>query len=280
MRSRRFIQCDVFTSEPTRGNGLAVIVDGDGLSVQQMQRFAAWTQLAETTFLMPPTDPGADYKVRIFTPAREIPFAGHPTLGSCAAWLQSGGQPKNAGTVKQECAVGIVTIDTTGQMPAFAAPPTRTTPMAEETRDKVVATLGIDPGRIVRTAQLDNGPVWQAFELRSAEDVLAVDATRVHHGNLQRIGLFGRHERGGDCDYETRMLSSTSMNNEDPVTGSLNAAIACWMYGDGQWREPVTVAQGTRLDRLGRVYMRRDAANGTIWVGGQTCMLIEGTVTL
>ncbi|MEQ1716834.1 MAG: PhzF family phenazine biosynthesis isomerase, partial [Hyphomicrobium sp.] len=151
MRTRRFIQCDVFTSEPTKGNGLAVVIDGDGLSDRQMQDFAAWTNLAETTFLLAPTTSEADYKVRIFTPAREMLFAGHPTLGSCASWLTSGGRPKTPGVVKQECGVGIVAIDVSGAVPAFAAPPTKIAPMAPEKLHAITTALGIKWDRIVRT---------------------------------------------------------------------------------------------------------------------------------
>ncbi|WP_197521033.1 PhzF family phenazine biosynthesis protein [Bradyrhizobium icense] len=181
MQKRRFIQCDVFTSTPTKGNGLAVILDAEELDARQMQEFAAWTNLAETAFLLPPTTPAADYKVRIFTPAREMLFAGHPTLGSCAAWLRSGGKPRSSGAVVQECGVGLVTIDVSGEVPAFAAPPTKIEPLPTERLRAITEALWIIPERVVRVAQLSNGPVWQVLQLKSAADVLAADSSRTRY---------------------------------------------------------------------------------------------------
>ena len=280
MRERRFIQCDVFTSTPTRGNGLAVVVDGDGLTDQAMQTFAAWTNLAETTFLMPPTVPEADYKVRIFTPGREMLFAGHPTLGSCASWLASGGKPKTTGVVRQECGVGIVAVDVSGVVPAFAAPQTTVEALPEEALQKIIAALGIARDRIVRTALLNNGPVWQVLELAGAADVLAADSAKIRYPEFLGIGLIGAHPAGSECDYETRMLGASSGMSEDPITGSLNAAVACWMYGAGYWHGPVKIAQGTRINRLGRLHIRHDVRSEIVWVGGETCMMIKGTLTL
>jgi len=279
-RRRRFIQCDVFTSVPARGNGLAVVVDGDGLDDREMQAFAAWTNLAETTFLLAPTAAEADYKVRIFTPAREMPFAGHPTLGSAAAWLRCGGRPSEPGIVRQECAVGIVAIDISGETPAFAAPATTVAPLAAEARDAITTALGIAADRVLRTALLANGPVWQVLELASAADVLAADSSLIRYPAFRGIGLIGAHPPGSECSYETRMLGASSGMSEDPITGSLNAAIAQWMYGAGHWQGPVLVAQGTRIGRLGRLHIRRDEASGTVWIGGRTLVLIEGTLTL
>ncbi len=279
MRQRRFIQCDVFTSTPTKGNGLAVVVDGEGLTDTQMQAFAAWTNLAETTFLLPPTKPEADYKVRIFTPAREMLFAGHPTLGSCASWLRSGGKSKTTGAVKQECGVGIVTIDISGEVPAFATPDTAVAPLPPDKLAAITSALGISADRIVRTALLSNGPVWHALELASAADVLAVDSSKVRYPAFIGIGLIGAHPAGSPIAYEARMLAPSSGMSEDPITGSFNAAAAKWMYGAGHWQAPLVVAQGTRIGREGRVHIRRDEA-GTVWIGGQTCIMIEGTLTL
>lgn len=278
MRKRRFMQCDVFTSKPTKGNGLAVVVDGDGLTAEQMQAFAAWTKLAETTFLLPPTTPEADYKVKIYTPAREMLFAGHPTLGSCACWLASGGKPRTAGIVRQECGVGIVDIDTSGSVPAFAAPPTKIAPLPTDKLSKITSALGLSPDRIVRTALLSNGPEWQALELKSAEDVLAADSSKIRYPEFAGVGLLGAHPQGAECSHEVRMLGA-STGGEDPVTGSLNAALAQWMYGEGLWRDPVVIAQGTCVGREGRLYIRRDDATGTVWVGGNTISMIEGTLT-
>lgn len=279
MQSRRFIQCDVFTDTPIRGNGLAVVVDGAGIPDEEMQAFAAWTNLAESTFLMPPTDPDvSDYKVRIFSPGREMPFAGHPTLGSCAAWLHAGGVPKKAGVVRQECAVGIVDVDISGDIPAFVAPPTKVARLSDANLQAIAGALSIGRERIVRTALLDNGPVWQVLELESAEDVLALDASKVRWPEFKAIGLIGRHPQGGECDFEVRMLGPSSGMLEDPVTGSLNSAIACWMYGQGHWTAQVTVAQGTAIGRMGRIHIRQRGDD--IMIGGRTQILIEGTIAL
>ena len=279
MRKRRFIQCDVFTSVPTKGNGLAVVVDGDGLSDQAMQDFAAWTNLAETTFLLTPTTDEADYKVRIFTPKREMPFAGHPTLGSCAAWIFTGGQSRTRGVVKQECGVGIIDIDVTGTVPAFAAPKTTVAPLPPEKLEAIISAFGLARDRILQTAQLANGPVWQVLELASAADVLAADSAKVRYPEFLGVGLIGAHPPGSECQFEVRNIAPSSGMSEDPITGSLNAAIARWMYESGRWRDPVIVAQGTCIGREGRLFIRRDDA-GTVWVGGQTSILIEGTLTL
>ncbi len=276
----RFIQCDVFTSTPGKGNGLAVVVDAIGLTDVQMQGFAAWTNLAETTFLLPPTVPGADYKVRIFTPAREMPFAGHPTLGSCAAWLRCGGQPHSAGIVVQECNVGLITIDLGGEAPAFAAPPTTWEPVPDGDLQDLISTFAIPTADLVGSARLANGPVWHVLELANAQAVLAVDAQRARYPQFLGIGLIGPHPAGAACDYEVRMLCPSSGMLEDPITGSLNAAIARWKYASGAWHSAVTVAQGTKIGREGRVFLRHDLATGTVWVGGKTCHLIEGLLDL
>ena len=280
MLQRRFIQCDVFTSVPTRGNGLAVVVDGEGLSDEAMQAFAAWTNLAETTFLMAPTTEAADYKVRIFTPKREMLFAGHPTLGSCASWLRAGGKSRTEGVVRQECGVGIVDIDVSGGVPAFAAPPTTIAPLPPDKLAAITSALGLSHERILRTVQLANGPVWQVLELASAADVLAADSSKIRYPEFVGIGLIGAHPPGSECQYEVRMLAPSSGMSEDPITGSLNAALAQWMYGSGHWHDPVTVAQGTCLGRQGRVFIRRDDSTGIVWIGGHTRILIEGTLTL
>jgi len=281
MQQRRFIQCDVFTDQPTRGNGLAVVVDGAGLTDTQMQDFAAWTNLAETTFLLPPTVPEADYRVRIFTPAREMPFAGHPTLGSCAAWLHSGGVPARPGIVRQECAVGMVDIDLGGDVPSFVAPPTRITPMEDTQFRAIIERLEIAPDRVVATTQLENGPVWQVLELAAVADVTAVEAMRVRWPEFKAIGLIGAHPPGSETDYEVRMLAPSSGMSEDPITGSLNAAIARWFHSLGRLDRPLLVSQGGCIGRVGRVHIRADAADaGRILIGGQTLLLIEGTVTL
>jgi len=281
MKSRRFIQCDVFTPLPTQGNALAVVVDAQGLTEEQMRRFAAWTNLAETTFLLPPEHPDADYRVRIFTPSREMPFAGHPTLGSCAAWLHTGGTAREAGVVRQECAVGVIEIDVNREDSlAFGAPPTAIEPMQSDQFEAIVETLAIPRESILHTAQLDNGPVWQAFQLDSAEAVLALDASRVRWPSFKAIGFIGAHPPGGECDYEVRMLAPSSGMSEDPITGSLNAALAHWMRSEGRLTGPVTIAQGTVINRCGRVSIQPGKQPQDIQIGGQVHILVEGTVIL
>ena len=279
MQSRRFIQCDVFTPTPTRGNALAVVVDGEGISDAAMQEFAAWTNLAETTFILPPNDTAADYRLRIFTTSREMLFAGHPTLGSCAAWLHCGGQPRQAGLVRQECAIGIVDIDISGTLPAFVSPPTVIRPMQPENFDAIVKVLEIPPESILHSAELDNGPVWQAFQLDSAERVLALDSARVRWPEYKALGFIGAQPEGHECDYEVRMLAPSSGMSEDPITGSLNSALAHWLQAEGRLPQAVTVAQGTNINRHGRVSIRPlDATN--VLIGGQTHILIEGSLQL
>lgn len=280
MQSRRFIQCDVFTPTATRGNALAVVVDGDGLDDAEMQQFAAWTNLAETTFILPPSDPAADYRVRIFTTTREMLFAGHPTLGSCAAWLHCGGRPRQAGLVRQQCAIGLVDIDTSDPLlPAFRSPPTAIRPMQSDNYERIVATLDIPHDAILHRAELDNGPVWQAFQLDSAERVLALDSSRVRWPEFRALGFIGAHAEGGECDYEVRMLAPSSGMSEDPITGSLNAALAHWLQAEGRLPRAVTVAQGTNIGRHGRVSIR-PADSNNVMIGGQTHILIDGSVLL
>ena len=277
--SRRFIQCDVFSPVPTQGNGLAVVIDAEDLTDSQLQGFAAWTNLAETTFLLPPTEPSADYRVRIFTPAQELPFAGHPTLGSCAAWLHAGGAPQESGVVRQECGIGIVDIDVSGERLAFVAPPTAIEPMPDNALGEITSALDILPDSVIRSTRLDNGPQWQVLQLTTAEDVLAVDSSKVRWPEFNAIGLIGAHPAGEGPDYEVRMLAPSSGMSEDPITGSLNAALAFWLREVGLLTGPLTVAQGTAIGRSGRVYIKPDGAD-RILIGGDTTILIEGTITL
>lgn len=280
-KQRRFMQCDVFSSFPTKGNALAVVLDSDGLSVEAMQGFAAWTNLAETTFLFPPETVEADYRVRIFTPSREMPFAGHPTLGSCASWLHAGGRPKQAGVVRQECGVGIVAIDISTDIPAFIAPPTVVSPMPAEKFAELIEKLDINPDHIVRYSVLNNGPEWHVFELQTAEQVLAVDSSRVRWPNEKAIGLIGRHGHGAECDFEVRMLAPSSGMSEDPITGSLNSALAHWRLQNNELDDAALVAQGTHINRLGRIYITPSKSTpGEVSIGGRTNILIEGMVRL
>jgi PhzF family phenazine biosynthesis protein len=280
MQSRRFIQCDVFTPTPTLGNALAVVVDGEGVSEESMRRFAAWTNLAETTFILPAEDPEADYKLRIFSPTREMLFAGHPTLGSCAAWLHCGGKPGEKGIARQECGVGIVEIDCSdpGKL-AFTSPPTAIRPMQPDNFEAIAETLEIARDKILFFAELDNGPVWQVMQLDSAATVLALDSSRVRWPVFKGIGIIGAHPAGAECDFEVRMLAPSSGMSEDPITGSLNSALAHWLQAEGRLKHAVTVAQGTCIDRHGRVSIN-PIDDKNVRIGGQTHILIEGTVLL
>jgi PhzF family phenazine biosynthesis protein len=276
---RRFIQCDVFSATPTKGNALAVVVDGDGLSDEAMQRFARWTNLAETTFLMKPDAPEADYMVRIFTPACELPFAGHPTLGSCMAWLKAGGTPREQKLIRQQCQIGIIEIDLSTGTPAFAAPPTKIAPMEPMQNARIREQFGLRHDQIVNAVELNNGPVWQVFELQSASDVLDVDSSKVRWPEFKAIGLLGKSPDEGKADYEVRMLAPASGMSEDPITGSLNAAIAKWLSSIDRLTEEIIVSQGTRIQRDGRVSIRPDE-NGTVWIGGDVHLIVEGVMRL
>lgn len=280
---RPFQQVDVFTETPYRGNPLAVVLDGSGLSTEVMQQFTDWTNLSECTFLLPPTEDGlasgADYRVRIFCPGRELPFAGHPTLGSCHAWLAAGGKPRGEHVV-QECGVGLVPIKRDGKRLAFAAPPLRRSGPLDEAEVTLIARgLGLERDEIVAHAWCENGPPWRGVMLRSAEQVLAVRPDATVLAGME-IGVVGPQLAGSDTAFEVRAFFHTKQTLcEDPVTGSLNAALAQWLIGAGLAPERYVAAQGTALAREGRVHVERDAA-GTIWIGGASHTCIEGQVRL
>ncbi len=276
------MQCDVFSTTPMGGNGLAVVMDSEGLSDDQMQAFARWTNLAETTFIAPPSDSAADYDIRIFTAARELPFAGHPTLGTATCWLAAGNTPKQAGLIRQNCGVGLVEIDLSGETPAFIAPPTKITGMAPDILAQITSRLNLDPARICRHAVLENGPVWYAIEMADAADLLTLDASAIIPINGIAVGLIAPHT-AGDADYEVRMFSMWAELKEDPITGSLNAALAHWMQAQGRTKRPHIVTQGTCISRQGRVHViptPEDPDHGPIRIGGHTNILIAGRVTL
>ncbi|WP_296417429.1 PhzF family phenazine biosynthesis protein [Pseudooctadecabacter sp.] len=273
------MQCDVFSTRPTGGNGLAVVLDGHGLTDDQMQTFARWTNLAETTFIFPPSDPAADYDLRIFTPGREMLFAGHPTLGSAECWLAAGHTPATDGKIVQNCGVGLVEIDLTGSVPAFVAPPTRITPMDAAQRDRLVAQFGLDPACVTDSAVLNNGPEWHVLQLAQAEDVLSVDLDKVSQQDRLAVGLIAPQTRDHDADYEVRMFGMLFGIKEDPITGSLNAALAHWFQDKGLADAPYCVAQGTQIGRTGRVFVT-PSPDGSIRIGGHTNILIKGHVTL
>lgn len=278
LSTRPFTQVDVFTEVPYLGNPLAVVVDAEGLSTGQMQHFANWTNLSETTFLLPPRDPAADYRVRIFTGSEEFPFAGHPTLGSAHAWLEAGGVPKRAGVLVQECGAGLVKVKFDGGRLAFAAPPlTRFGPVDEATTEQLAAGLRLPKTALLDASWLVNGPQWIGVLLESAERVLALEPDLDAMGEL-KVGVIGPHEPGAGVDFEVRTFIPGDAMVEDPVTGSFNAGAAQWLIASGRAPEDYVAAQGTVLGRSGRIHVR--AENGDIWVGGNVATCIQGTVRL
>lgn len=270
----------MFSAVPYRGNPLAVVLDGSGLTDREMARFANWTNLSETTFVLPPTDPAtADYRLRIFTTHGELPFAGHPTLGSAHAFLASGGRRTSSDHVVQECGVGLVTVRTTGDRLAFAAPvPLRTGPLDPDLLQRVCRALRIAPTEVVANQWVDNGPGWVAVLLESAARVLAIEPDPMAFGDL-KIGIVGAEIRGAATDYQLRALfGAEGRITEDPVTGSLNASVAQWLIESGRAAESYTAAQGSRLGRDGRIFIER--VDGVVWVGGDVVTCIRGDVTL
>jgi PhzF family phenazine biosynthesis protein len=273
---RPFCQVDVFTAEPLRGNPVAVVLDAVGLSDDDMAGLANWTNLSETTFVLPPGDPGADYRVRIFTPVQELPFAGHPTLGTAHAWLEAGGTPAQGSTVVQECGVGLVDIDR-GDRLAFAAPPLlRSGPADDALVAEIAGLLSLTPEDLVAVEWVDNGPGWVAALLADAEAVLAA---RPAFTELD-LGLVGFHPPGSPQAIEVRgFFPKDGALVEDPVTGSLNASVAQWLLGSGRLAAPYVAAQGTAIGRAGRIHVRQDD-DGTIWVAGDTVTCVSGHLEL
>lgn len=303
---RPYWQVDVFTGQPYWGNPLAVVLDGSGLSDEAMQRFARWTHLSETTFVLPPTQAGADYRVRIFTPGGELPFAGHPTLGTCQAWLEAGGTPQHPDLIVQECAVGLVSIRRTGQQLAFAAPPLTRSMPDPALLAQITQALGITAQHILAAQMLDNGPRWLGLLLDSVDTVLALEpdhqrlralgqkvgvaALTQDSGAVQLIARSSRETRAfaehaadppqlAAPDLEVRAFAAPVGITEDPVTGSLNASLAQWLMAEGQLPTRYVAAQGSCLGQAGRVLLERDA-QGQVWVGGQVQTCITGRVIL
>ncbi|MGB1506105.1 MAG: PhzF family phenazine biosynthesis protein [Acidimicrobiales bacterium] len=276
---RAFTQVDVFTADPYRGNPLAVVLDGDGLSDDEMQRFANWTNLSETTFIVPPTDPAADYRVRIFTTEVELPFAGHPTLGTCHAWLEAGGVPSRDGLIVQECGIGLVTVRHAERL-AFAAPPLlRSGTVDDSDLLDTCAVLGIEPAAVVAAAWADNGPGWIAVDLGDADAVLDLEPDMNARPDY-KIGVVGTYPPGSSSAIEVRALfkMGDGPGAEDPVTGSLNAALAQWLLGSGRLSSPYVASQGTVLGRAGYVHV--EEADGEIWIGGDVVTCVDGEVDL
>ena len=297
MKQRAFKQVDVFTDRPYYGNPLAVVLDGSGLTTEEMQHFTNWTNLSECTFLLPPTDASADYKVRIFCPGRELPFAGHPTLGTCHAWLEAGGIPRTSGAaggtphgefIVQECGIGLVKIRRDGARLAFAAPPLLKSGPLEETDVALIARgIGVARSDIVAHAWCDNGPKWRGVMLRSAEQVLALKPDAAVLSGLDigvvgprgKVGVIGAQSSQADTQFEVRaFFPGNNGMTEDPVTGSLNAAVAQWLIGAGLAPSSYVAAQGTALARAGRVHVQQ--LGNDIWIGGASITCVDGKVSL
>ena len=305
IRTRPFQQVDVFTATPLRGNPLAVVLDGEDLTDAQMQAFAAWTQLSETTFVLPPTPEGraggADYRVRIFTPGGELPFAGHPTLGTAHAWLAAGGQPQTPDRLVQECGVGLVTLRQEAGHRAFAAPPLRRSAPEAGPLDGVLEALGLAPEEVLAAQHLDNGPHWLGLLLPDVETLLALEPD---HAALKQLGIkvgvaakrqsphglirrasrearafAGTAAQADTTDLEVRGFAAPVGITEDPVTGSLNASLAQWLIADGHMPRQYRARQGTRLGRAGEVFVTQDEA-GQVWIGGEVADCIRGEVRL
>jgi PhzF family phenazine biosynthesis protein len=274
---RAFRQVDVFSAERYRGNPVAVVLDADGLSTEDMQQFANWTNLSETTFVLPPTSAQADYRVRIFTPAAELPFAGHPTLGTCHAWLEAGGRPASPDVYVQECGAGLIRIRPAEAGLALAAPPLiRSGAVDEPLAERIAAQLGISRADMVDLAWADNGPGWVAVLLPTADAVLALRPGVV---DLD-IGVAGPYPPGRPAAFEVRAFFPVAGSTvEDPVTGSLNAALAGWLLDTGRATAPYLASQGTALGRAGQVHISRDPG-GQIWVAGASRTYVSGEAEL
>ena len=274
---RRFQLVDVFSDQPFSGNPLAVVGDADSLSTEHMQQITRWMNLSETAFLLSPTIAGADYRVRIFTLAREMPFAGHPTLGSCHAWLRGGGRPHDDAKIIQECGAGLVPIRQSHATLAFAAPPrVRTGPVDEPKLEEIARVLRIARSDIVDVQWADNGPGWIVVLLDTAQAVLDLEPARDHATRLD-VGIVGPYPSGSQPAFELRAIFTDHYGTirEDPVTGSLNASAAQWLLATGRAAAPYTASQGARVGRDGRIYISQDE-DGTVWVGGRTTTLFDG----
>ncbi|WP_274919503.1 PhzF family phenazine biosynthesis protein [Streptomyces sp. WZ-12] len=277
-RMRSFAQVDVFAETPYLGNPVAVVLNGDGLSDEDMARLATWTNLSETTFVVPPESGEADYALRIFTPGGEIPFAGHPTLGSAHAWLEAGGVPKSPGKLTQECRLGLVDVRRSGTSLSFRAPdPRQVGPLDPSHLDRIARGLRISREQITAHQWVDNGPGWAAVQLSSAEEVLALRPDARHMNDLM-LGVVGAYPEGSQLCFEVRAFGAPAGVREDPVTGSLNASIAQWLIGNGTAPRSYKVGQGTRLGRQGVLTV--EAHGEEVWIGGNSITCLRGTIHL
>jgi PhzF family phenazine biosynthesis protein len=270
---------DVFSATPFLGNPVAVVLDGRDLADDDMRRLARWTNLSETTFVLPATSADADYRLRIFSPGGELPFAGHPTLGSAHAWLEHGGTPRTPGRIVQECEAGLVTLRSQDDALAFAAPPmVHTGPLEDSYLDEIIAAFGIDPSDVLAHQWVDNGPGWSVVQLPSAANVLALEPDLARIPDAM-VGAIGAHPRGSEHAFEMRTFAPRAGVAEDPVCGSMNASVGQWLIGTGGAPTSYRVSQGARLGRAGDILVTADDS-GTVWVGGPTITCIRGTVTL
>lgn len=282
MQQRNFKQVDVFTGTPYRGNPVAVVLDGTGLADAQMQRFARWTNLSETTFLLPARSDQADYQVRIFTPGGELPFAGHPTLGSCHAWLEAGGKPRGREFIVQDCGVGLVRIRRDGARLAFAAPPLKRSAPSPTVLAQVAQALGVKASQVIAAQTLDNGPVWTAMLLDSPQTVLGLSPNHLQLKQLgHKVGVAAIYPQASQAGphLEVRAFAAPIGVTEDPVTGSLNASLAQWLIAEGHMPQRYLAAQGACLERAGRIHLERDP-HQQVWVGGESVTCISGAVVL
>ncbi|MFD3310271.1 PhzF family phenazine biosynthesis protein [Streptomyces sp. NPDC058694] len=278
-RTRPFVQVDVFSTSPYSGNPVAVVLDGTDLSDEEMQRLARWTNLSETTFVLPPTVPEADYRLRILTPDGELPFAGHPTLGSAHAWLDGGGVPQDADRVVQECAAGLVTVRRGEGALAFAAPPrVREGALDEDYLKQIVGAFGITRDRVLAHQWVDNGPGWAVIQLATAEEVLALEPDLSLVPDAM-VGAIGAHPDGSAHRFEMRTFAPGVGVPEDPACGSMNAGVGQWLTSTGAAPTSYRVSQGARLGRAASIEVTADT-DGTVWVSGATVVCVRGIITL
>jgi len=278
-RARSFVQVDVFFTSPYSGNPVAVVLDGTDLSDEEMQGLARWTNLSETTFVLPSTVPEADYRLRIFTPQGELPFAGHPTLGSARAWLDGGGMPQYGDRVVQECAAGLVTVRGGEGTLSFAAPPrVRDGALDDEYLNRIVAAFGIRRDRVLAHQWVDNGPGWAVVQLSTAEEVLALEPDLSLIPDAM-VGAIGAYPHGSPYHFEMRTFAPGAGVPEDPACGSMNAAVGQWLTATGAAPSTYRVSQGARLGRAASIEITADT-DGTVWVSGAATVCIRGTITL
>ncbi|MFD9188096.1 PhzF family phenazine biosynthesis protein [Streptomyces phaeochromogenes] len=278
-RTRPFVQVDVFSTSPYSGNPVAVVLDGTDLSDEEMQRLARWTNLSETTFVLPPTVPEADYRLRILTPDGELPFAGHPTLGSAHAWLDGGGVPRHGDRVVQECAAGLVTVRRGEGALSFAAPPrVREGALDEDYLKRIVDAFGITRDRVLAHQWVDNGPGWAVIQLATAEEVLALEPDLSLIPDAM-VGAIGAHPEGSAHRFEMRTFAPGVGVPEDPACGSMNAGVGQWLTSTGAAPSSYRVSQGARLGRAASIEVTVDT-DGTVWVSGAAVVCVRGTIAL